>query len=637
MKESSVKIPSSSSTDQLNRELSALLDEMLTIKSAVLQDAEKRLEKFLPYFKEQTANISAKNLARYLSLRQNDLRPLQQRLNQVGLSSLGRSEANVLTSINRILQLLARTISNPEVLTALNNAEDEIVSPHDMPLLDNSAQLFGTHPAHRKTYIMVTLPSEAAWNYSLVESLLAKGMNCVRINCAHDDAEHWQAMVNNVRQAEQKLNLSCKILIDLAGQKIRTGTIEHGPAIKRFKVNRNVYGRLTGPTDILLEEENYASESNKISNRYKYRLTLPRALHTQLAIGDRLRLSDIRGKKRDIYIVGQRSAKQWLAQCTQSIYISAETELTWQRKNKKDKFQTLGDFKPSSFQGDAEEIRLYEGDPLFLSATPEAGEAARFDGNGIIAAPAHISCSPPEVLSGLKIGEPVWIDDGKLGGVVESVSDDGALLLITHSRPKGVRLKAHKSINFPESSLQLNPLTDKDLHDLDFVCQHADMVGFSFVENAEHMNLLIAELENRNAAQLPIIAKIETNQAVKNLPDIIFATIGRHPLGIMIARGDLAVELGGERLAEIQEEILWLCEAAHVPVIWATQVLETLAKTGVMSRPEYTDAAMAERAECIMLNKGMYIEQALQTLDNIVMRMGAHQYKKRSYLRALQW
>ena len=81
---------------------------------------------------------------------------------------------------------------------------------------------------------------------------------------------------------------------------------------------------------------------------------------------------------------------------------------------------------------------------------------------------------------------------------------------------------------------------------------------------------------------------------------------------VMIARGDLAVECGFERMAEVQEEILWLCEAGHVPVIWATQVLETLAKEGMPSRAEVTDAAMAHRAECVMLNKGPYIVQAVQ-------------------------
>jgi pyruvate kinase len=104
----------------------------------------------------------------------------------------------------------------------------------------------------------------------------------------------------------------------------------------------------------------------------------------------------------------------------------------------------------------------------------------------------------------------------------------------------------------------------------------------------------------------------------------------------MIARGDLAVELGYERMAEIQEEILWLAEAAHVPVIWATQVLENLVRNGEPSRGEMTDAAMAARAECVMLNKGPYVVEAVLVLDRLLTRMAEHQTKKTPRLRALK-
>jgi pyruvate kinase len=100
--------------------------------------------------------------------------------------------------------------------------------------------------------------------------------------------------------------------------------------------------------------------------------------------------------------------------------------------------------------------------------------------------------------------------------------------------------------------------------------------------------------------------------------------------GVMIARGDLAVECGYERTGEVQEEIMWMA------VIWATQVLETVARTGQPSRAEITDAAMAERAECVMLNKGPYVVQAVQMLDDVLRRMQAHQTKKVSLLRQLR-
>jgi pyruvate kinase len=151
------------------------------------------------------------------------------------------------------------------------------------------------------------------------------------------------------------------------------------------------------------------------------------------------------------------------------------------------------------------------------------------------------------------------------------------------------------------------------------------------------MEQLVAELYRRQAQRLGIIAKIETRRAVMNLPELILGTLGRFPLGVMIARGDLAVELGGERLAEIQEEILWLCEAAHIPAIWATQVLETLTRKGTMNRAEFTDAAMSARAECVMLNKGPHVLQSVHTLDDVLTRLQQHQYKKFSRYRALHW
>ena len=89
-------------------------------------------------------------------------------------------------------------------------------------------------------------------------------------------------------------------------------------------------------------------------------------------------------------------------------------------------------------------------------------------------------------------------------------------------------------------------------------------------------------------------------------------------------------------MAEVQEEILWLCESAHVPVIWATQVLDTLARTGLPSRAEVTDAAMAQRAECVMLNKGPFINEAISMLADILGRMKDHTQKKRSLLRRLR-
>ncbi|MGK7899688.1 MAG: pyruvate kinase [Xenococcus sp. (in: cyanobacteria)] len=273
--------------------------------------------------------------------------------------------------------------------------------------------------------------------------------------------------------------------------------------------------------------------------------------------------------------------------------------------------------------------RLHQGDMLFLSqAEPTATDKKIFQAN----------CTIPEILAQVKVNAQVWIDDGKIGGRVKSVSPEGILLQITHARAKGEKLRSDKGINFPDTVLNLNPLTSKDRQDLDFIATNADIIGYSFVQQVADIELLQLELQARlgvNWRQPAIVAKIETPEAVKNLPELIVCAAGQQPFGVMIARGDLAVEIGYERLAEMQEEILWLCEAAHVPVIWATQVLENLVKKRIPSRAEITDAAMAERAECVMLNKGSYIAEGVTILDDVLKRMEKHQSKKTPQLRAL--
>jgi pyruvate kinase len=110
----------------------------------------------------------------------------------------------------------------------------------------------------------------------------------------------------------------------------------------------------------------------------------------------------------------------------------------------------------------------------------------------------------------------------------------------------------------------------------------------------------------------------------------------RPKIGVMIARGDLAVEIGFERISEVQNQILWLCEAAQIPVIWATQVLDTMAKKGMATRAEISDATISAQAECVMLNKGPFIVEATKTLKNVLQRMEAHSQKSKNTLRALK-
>jgi pyruvate kinase len=273
--------------------------------------------------------------------------------------------------------------------------------------------------------------------------------------------------------------------------------------------------------------------------------------------------------------------------------------------------------------------RLFRGDTLVLVKSVDARTSA----DEITA-----TISFPEILDTLKVGAEVWINDGKIGARVSANARGRVRLEVFHARAKGARLRPERGVNFPNTELHLPALTKDDLGVLDFVVENADLVGFSFVQRPLDVALLERELTRRSHGRppQPVVLKIETVLAVENLPQLIVQCAGRRPLAVMIARGDLAVELGFGRLSEIQEEILWLCDAAHVPVIWATQVLDTFVSEGAPTRAEATDAAMSQRAECVMLNKGPYLVEAVTFLKDVLRRMDRHQSKKAARFGPLQ-
>jgi len=248
-----------------------------------------------------------------------------------------------------------------------------------------------------------------------------------------------------------------------------------------------------------------------------------------------------------------------------------------------------------------------------------------------------VTVSFPQVVANLPLQAQVWIDDGKIRARVVGVEGRDRILEIVGARAKGEKLRLEKGVNFPGTSLDLPALSADDLAALPAIANHADMIGFSFVQRPRDivdLDRAIAAVRPDRAG-MPLVLKIETLEAVRNLPGLIVQAAGARPTAVMIARGDLAVELGHVRMAEIQEEILWLCEAARIPVVWATQVLDDLVKEGLPSRAETTDAAMAQRAECVMLNKGPHVVEAIRLLSDIIGKMSRHQSKKYSLLGAL--
>ena len=611
--------------------LKEMLAEVVNLREQIAVNANERLNKYIDKYPNGQFTESAINLGHYLAMRQFDLRHLQDRLAQSALTSLGRAEASLLSTFDILIDILQRS-TDKKYVSSQNNISAQSFNRGQLLLKQHTKELFGSSHGQGKAHVMVTLATEAAWDYALIKALFEKGMTCARINCAHDDPDVWDAMIKNIRRAEMEIGLSCRVLMDLAGHKIRTADITLGPAVHHIKAEKDPSGKVLAPAYLLLSSDLNSTSADKAI----FRVGIPKVAAKHLESGQLLGFIDNQNKSRQLKVQKKLSEHDWLVSSDKSAYLVSGCTINVIKKHKHKKHSQEDTFQLGEFKGAPLEIRVFKKQLLLLTTEDSLGKSAEYQGDRLLH-PAQIGCTLSSAIAKLKVGQQVWIDDGKLGAVVQDITEQGALLLVTVAKPSGVRILSDKGINFPEAVLDLPPLTEKDLTDLDFVCANADLVGFSFVETLAGMEFLINELAKRNSSAMPIIAKIETNLAVKNLPEIILGTIGRHYLGIMIARGDLAVELGSARLAEIQEELLWLCEAAHVPVIWATQVLESIAKKGTRSRPEFTDAAMAVRAECVMLNKGPYIVDAIEALVNVMVRMHEHQRKKFSRLRALHW
>ena len=611
-----------SHVQQLIQYLNLLRSEMLELEASSLAACAKV---------HPEHRGSARNLMHYLALRRHDIRHLQSELAELGLSSLGRTEPHVLSGLDAVMNLLRRLDGSEEAGLVSCNGGPKL-GEGALLAEKNTRNLLGEASAGRHVRIMVTMPSEAGSDYELVRDLVLNGMDCMRINCAHDGPEEWSAMIGNLRRAEKETKKRCKVAMDLAGPKLRTGPVQAGPAAVKYRPKRDAVGRVVSPARIWLTPSARPEIPAEAADAV---VPVPQAWLERLKPKDCIRFTDARGASRTMTVAEVAGNSRW-AEASRTAYIVPGLTLEIRGPARGASAARVWRTQVGVFPPKEQALRLKLGDTLVLTRSMEPGRPAEYDRQAKLVHPAQIGVTLAEFFDGVRPGEPIWLDDGKIGGVIRSVTPESVHVEITQARPAGEKLGAEKGINVPESVLGLSSLTKEDLEALPFVVHNADIVGYSFVRSEGDVLALRSHLASLGADEkLGIILKIETREGFDQLPRLLLAAMRSRAVGVMIARGDLAVECGYQRLAEVQEEILWICEAAHVPVIWATQVLESLAKNGIPSRSEITDAAMGERAECVMLNKGPYIVTAVRILDDILRRMQAHHEKKRSMLRKL--
>jgi pyruvate kinase len=251
---------------------------------------------------------------------------------------------------------------------------------------------------------------------------------------------------------------------------------------------------------------------------------------------------------------------------------------------------------------EGEGIELVEGATLILTSREVLGNTH------------EVSVSIPELVENVPIGSQLLLDDGSLELVVTGQGQDQ----ITTTVVTGGLLKSHKGVNAPGVSLPISAVTDKDLTDLSFgIEQKVDWIATSFIRSAEDVSVIRGFCKARRC-NIPIIAKIEKHEAVTNIDEIIKAVDG-----IMVARGDLGVEIPIHEVPVVQKMIISKANAAGKPVITATQMLDSMIVNPRPTRAEVSDVANAiyDGTDAVMLSGetavGKHSAKAVQMMDRI--------------------
>ncbi|EXI92677.1 MAG: Pyruvate kinase [Candidatus Accumulibacter sp. BA-94] len=298
--------------------------ERLVAQLGTLRDGAVKLEQA---YAAELAQIepshrgSARNFLHYLSIRQHDIRSLQQDLGSLGLSSLGILQPHAMSSLNSVMAILEQLTGR-----GFGSAPEPPVDFHTGPLLlrDHTRALLGPEPTDRLVRIMVTMPSEAASDSRLVHDLLLAGMDVMRINCAHDGPEVWAAMVENLRRAEREVGRSCRIQADLAGPKLRTGSIRASGRVIRLAPKRDVFGRLAVAGKVWLTP---AEAIVPPPRGIRFTLRIEGNCLVQLAPGDLICFTDARDQDHQLR-VSEAVGACWLAEIERTAYVEEGTSVS---------------------------------------------------------------------------------------------------------------------------------------------------------------------------------------------------------------------------------------------------------------------------------------------------------------------
>lgn len=248
-------------------------------------------------------------------------------------------------------------------------------------------------------------------------------------------------------------------------------------------------------------------------------------------------------------------------------------------------------------------VELVPGAQFILTTTPYEGDVNK------------VFFNFPEIVAEMKPGQVIMLDDGRRKLVVDKIEGGDLYTTVV----VGGTIKGRRGVNLPNAFLTISALTEKDKSDLEFgVKAGADYIALSFVRTAKDIEELRALIAQHGGNQ-PIVAKIETPESVERIDEIIAATDA-----IMVARGDLAVEIGHAKVPAVQKMLIEKCNAAGKPVIVATQMMESMIKAPVPTRAEVSDIAYAvySGADATMLSEesslGEFAVEAVTMMAEVI-------------------
>ncbi|AMX85176.1 pyruvate kinase [Geobacillus subterraneus] len=550
---------------------------------------------------------SRDQLLAYLYMKEHMPPDLMEALEEEGLL-LGGQEPHLIATVEQFLTYLRTPFDRGEEIRAVTRNEAK-------RLLDERTEaMFGPSGRSQRTRIMVTMDEAWADEPDIVERLLLYGMDIARINCAYGSPETWETLAAVIRRAEERLQQQllgkrCRIYMDLPGPKIRVDRLAVHTGPVKLTVPKNEYGEPVQPLAGIISF-GPSQPLSPLPHDVSFILQLTAEEEAVVEQGDDLFFADVRGRKRKLKVIEQMGPSCFKVLLSRTAYVQKGMKL-WRGSALFTLSSAL--FIPmKAFVKTGTPLYIYFDDAQFAAAKDERG--------------VKMTTTLAKAWRNVRAGDRLYLNDGQILARVVKVHERCVEAKVIADGGKRKTIKQGTGIHLPDSFIHLTvpPLTDRDLEVIPFIAEHADMVGLSFVHTPYDLRKLYRLLSEQGASSLPVVAKIETREALHNLARIVLEGLKLPAFGVMIARGDLALEVGFEHMAAAQREILMLCRAAHIPVIWATQVLEQLAKKGLPSRAELSDVFLGKQAQCIMLNKGAHIAEAVRLLAFLLANEDSH-------------